>query len=238
MLTDSSFNFPVLSKWHKAKMLGYAEKALNAQQQMTSNKGKNIIHYTLQKKRRHTSLTHYPKNDRINKQSGAQYFYHCHRENMALDEHGHFHCFLRYENIPKHRKPTPLPDWNKYIDNPLTHLIAIAMNRYGQPIRLFTVNRWVTSEVWYDALHVPNFINRFDMSLSDDPYWQVLDQWVESMLKLFSPQITWLHHQRDKAILNHQLKDPNNNVYEDVAIENLSDITIDLKQQIQWVLGE
>jgi hypothetical protein len=181
-------------------------------------------------------MNHYPKGDRIDHATGAQYFYHCHREDMDKEEHGHFHCFLRYKHIPKRRKPTPLADWDKYINNPMTHLVAIAMNRYGQPIRLFTVNRWVTSETWYDAHHIPSFLKKFKMSLTDDPYWQVLDQWVDGILKIFSPQIAWLHNQRDKIMVKHALEHPHQNIYEDKTIEELSEISIDLKTQIQWLI--
>jgi len=236
MLQDLLFTLPSISPWQKSKLLGYAQQVLTSQQQMSAVKGKSILHYTLQKKRRHTRMNHYPKGDRIDQKTGAQYFYHCHRENTEQNEHGHFHCFLRYKHIPKTRKPKPLADWDKYIDNPMTHLVAISMNRYGQPIRLFTVNRWVTSEIWYDAEHAPNFLNRFKMTKTADPYWQILDLWVEGMLHLFSPQIAWLHHQRDQAIKQHQFKDTNNNVYEDRSIEELSEISIDLKSQVQWII--
>jgi hypothetical protein len=236
MQDDTPFVLPNLSKWQQAKLLNYAEQVLTTQQQMTTAKGKNILHHTLKKHKRHKSFDHYPKGDRIDKQTGAQYFYHCHRENIEHDEHGHFHCFLRYKHIPKHRKPTRLSDWDKYIDNPMTHLIAIAMDRYGQPIRLFTVNRWVTSEIWYDALHLPHFLKRFKMTLDDDPYWQLLDRWVEGMLHLFSPQIAWLHHKRDAIIANHIAQYPDRNVYEDHQIEELSQLSIDLKEQVQWIV--
>ncbi|RFC35478.1 MAG: hypothetical protein DID90_2727554381 [Candidatus Nitrotoga sp. LAW] len=36
-------------------------------------------------------------------------------------------------------------------DEALSHLIAIAMDSYGYPTNLFTVNRWVTAEAWYLA---------------------------------------------------------------------------------------
>ena len=236
MLADSPFILPELTKWHKAKMLGYAEQVLITQQQMTTNTGKNIIHHTLQKKRRHARLDHYPEGDRIDKQTGAQYFYHCHRENKTTSEHGHFHCFLRYKHIPQRIKPTPIADWDKYIDNPIAHIIAIGMDRFGQPIRLFTVNRWVTSETWYDAKHAQNFTKRFKMPLATDSYWRVLDQWVEGMIQLFSPQIAWLHHQRDEIIGQHLLQNHEVNVYEDRKIEELSEISIDLKSQVQWII--
>ena len=237
MPVDMPFILPTLTSWGKSKMLGYAKQVLLMQQQLTLPDGKNILHHTLQKNRRHKAMNHYPKGDRIDHTTGAQYFYHCHRENKKIQEHGHFHCFLRYKHIPKHIRPTPLSDWKKNLDNPMTHLVAIGMNRYGQPIRLFTVNRWITSEIWYDAEHLSNFIKRFNMTLTDDPYWQPLDNWVESMLKLFSPQIAWLHYQRDALMAERQLTHPEQNHYEDQSLEELSSIPIELNNQIQWILN-
>lgn len=236
-MNDSEFNLPELTKWRQKVMLGYATQVLEAQQQMSTSKGKNILHYTLNKKRRHQQMVHYPKGDRIDRTTGAQFFYHCHRENFESAEHGHFHCFLRYKHIPKSIKPAPLADWDLYFDNPMTHLVAIAMNQFGQPIRLFTVNRWVTSEVWYEAEHVTRFIKRFKMTVADDPYWQILDQWVEGMLKLFSPQIAWLQQQRDKKIEIHRTLNASANPYLDYELEELSEIPIDLKQQIEWIIS-
>ena len=225
------FQWPTLPDSRRAKLLRYAKRALNAQQQIMAQQGKSILHYTLRQQEQHLHMDHYPKGDRIDRCTGAQYFYHCHRENMDRDEHGHFHCFLRYPHIPKRVKPTPLPDWDKYIDNPMTHLVAIGMNIYGEPIRLFTVNRWISSEIWYDAKHANANIHRFKMTLTDDPYWQVLDQWVEAMLHLFAPQITWLHQTRD-AVAQREGAD----IYNNPLIEELSEISINLKTQIQWLL--
>lgn len=235
MQTKSEFILPPLTKWHQKKFLGYATQVLEAQQKMVDENGGNILLYTLQKNLRHERMSHYPKGDRIDHATGAQYFYHCHREDFESTEHGHFHCFLRYKHIPKHIKPAPLSDWNRYIDNPMTHLIAIGMNQFGLPIRLFTVNRWVTSEIWYAAKHAPNLINRYIMTLNDDPHWQVLDSWVEGMLHLFMPQITWLHYERDNVMQDYL--NYSENPYIDYEIEELSAVNIDLKKQIEWVLG-
>ena len=237
MPPELSFTLPTLTKWQKTKMLEYAQKVLSSQQLMTTAKGKNILNYTLQKKRRHKSMDHYPKGDRIDKTTGAQYFYHCHRENIDLNEHGHFHCFMRYDNIPKRIKPTPLADWKKNLENPMTHLLAIAMDRYGQPIRLFTVNRWITSEIWYDAKDITSFSKKFKFNLNDDPYWQILDQWVEGMINLFAPQISWLNLQRDAIISMHKSQNEENNIYEDQNLEEISEIQINLKSQIEWLIS-
>jgi hypothetical protein len=237
MRTESDFILPQLSRWHKKIFLGHATQVLEAQQQIITQKGKNILHYTLQKKPKHERMSHYPKGDRIDHSTGSQYFYHCHRENIASAEHGHFHCFLRYKHIPKRIKPKTLADWDKYIDNPMTHIIAIGMNQYGLPIRLFTVNRWVTSETWYDAEHIPRFLKRYKITLTDDPYWQVLDKWVEGILHLFSPQIKWLYKERDKKIQIYQEQNGVENPYMDYDLEELSEINIDLTKQIEWVIS-
>lgn len=235
MHTDSEFILPQLTRWHHKRFLGYATQVLTAQQQMMAKKGKNILHYALQKKRKYEHMSHYPKGDRIDHDTGSQYFYHCHRENYETTEHGHFHCFMRYKHIPKRIKPASLTDWDKYIDNPMTHLVAIGMNQLGQPIRLFTVNRWVTSEIWYEAQHIHYFIKQYKMTINDDPYWEILDKWVEGMLHLFAPQISWLHQQRDLRIKTYQA---NHSAYpyDDYDLEELSEISIDLPKQIEWLI--
>lgn len=234
---NSEFVLPELSQWHKKNYLNHASQLLHMQQQMSTAKGHNILHYTLNGLGRHERMSHYPQGDRIDKTTGAQYFYHCHRENHDRFEHGHFHCFLRYKQIPKTIKPAALDDWDHYIDSPMTHLIAIGMNQFGQPIRLFTVNRWVTSEIWYSAEHAPKLIKRYKMTLDDNHYWCILDKWVEAMLHLFAPQISWLHQQRDRAIQVHQQNNPGQNVYMDYEYEELSSIDVDLKKQIEWIVG-
>lgn len=238
MSCDTEFNLPKLTNWYKKKYLHFASQILNAQQQMTTDAGKNLLHYTLNTLERHEHMSHYPKGDRIDKNSGAQYFYHCHREDFEKGEHGHFHCFLRYKHIPKKIKPTPLSDWDKYIENPMTHLVAIGMSQTGMPIRLFTVNRWVTSEIWYDALHTLKFVKRFKMDQNQDPYWSILDKWVEGVIQLFTPQITSLHQERDKIIQSHIQTNPEQNIFMNKEIEELSSININLKKQIEWVIAQ
>lgn len=230
-----AFELPDLTKAQQKRLLATALTTLEMQQQMTTKRGKNLLHYTLKRKRQHLKMQHYPKGDRIDYTTGAQYFYHCHREDEISQEHGHFHLFLRQKGIPKSITPTPLPDWDINMDNPMAHLVAIGINRYGQPIRMFTVNRWVSYETWYDAKHAPAFLKRFKFTLDDDPYWQVLDAWVEGMAQLFAPQIKWLLEQRDVTIAARQTKYPAKNAYQDHKLEELSEISIDLASQIEWI---
>lgn len=217
-------------------MLKAAEKVLNSLNEIQINQGQNIIHYTLRDQEKHIKMKHYPVGDRIDYESGAQYFYHCHRENYVSEEHGHFHCFMRYKHIPKSLKPTPMPDWDKYIDNPMTHLVCIAMNRSGQPIRLFNVNRWVTSEIVYPNSAMPKLINKYKFNKNDDPYWKQLDNFVEGLIRLFSPQIIWLAQQRDQNMLNHKANNPSINTYEDRDFEEICEISINLASQIEWLI--
>ena len=239
-LIQPPFEYPLLTSYMRSKLLRYAEQLLNIQQKMITSDGKNIIHFTLKNQEQgpHKKLQHYPLGDRIDQTTGAQYFYHCHRENMNTTEHGHFHCFLRYPQIPTRIKPTRLPDWDKYIKNPTTHLVCIGMNQLGEPIRLFSVNRWVTSEIWYDAKHTPTFVNRFKMTLTDDPHWIMLDQWITALIHLFSPQIAWLNQARDNAMMQHKASYTSpESIYEERSIEELSEISINLKQHIQWIIA-
>jgi hypothetical protein len=239
MLSPIHFQQPSLTRTQKNKALLYAEQILRAEQQMIQpKKGHHLLHHTLEHAQNHLQKKHYPEGDRIDKTTGAQYFYHCHREDYAQEEHGHFHCFMRYAHIPKKIKPHPLPDWDKYIDNPMTHLIAIAMNRYGKPIRLFTVNRWVTSEIWYDSEHTQQLLSQFKFTLNNNAHWEILDQWVEGILHLFTPQIICLCKARDNFIKNKLITETNiKNIYTHQTLSELSTLPINLEQQIQWLLG-
>lgn len=237
MAHHARFQLPLLSAWKKKRLLPVAQRVLEAQEHIQTH-GENILHYTLNGLPVHEHMSHYPKGDRIDHTTGAQYFYHCDREDKDVEEHGHFHCFMRYPQIPKHIAPKKLPDWDKYMENPMTHIVAIGMNRFGQPMRLFTVNRWVTSEIFYEAKHTTRLIRRYRMTKTDSSYWQVLDQWVEGMLFLFSPQIQWVNHERDHVMATLAQKNPDTNCFENPDIEVVSEIHIDLNAQIQWLLTQ
>lgn len=224
------FCLPKLSAWKQKKMLAWANQVLTAQYHLQNIDGISVVQKTLENTERHLSMQHYPKGDRIDFQLGGQYFYHCHRENHLTTEHGHFHCFLRQTGIPKHIRRTPKLNWKP--QNSMTHLVAIGMNQQGQPIRLFTVNRWVTDETWYAAQQTRHLIKRFKLNLQDKSPWQTIDRWVEGMVHLFSPHILWLHQQRDVVM---QCSSPE--CYEDRNIEELSSLDIQLSDYIQWIIN-
>ena len=87
-------------------------------------------------------------------------------------EHGHFHTFLRARGMPPGVSPLVMPEFgvanhgrapraslvpsapqtaDGEAADPWSHLVAIAMNATGTPLRFFTTNRWVTGETWLDS---------------------------------------------------------------------------------------
>ena len=126
---------------------------LEAQQALMARGGAHalMLKHGLQAGKGFISDRHYPKGDRIDFERGSQYFYHYHREDLVTEEHGHVHCFIRKSGWPKSWKLADIPERDLYSDNPMTHLVAIGISRYGLPIRLFMVNRWVSKESWFEA---------------------------------------------------------------------------------------
>src|SRR5207248_2568930 len=110
----------------------------------------------------------YPAGEVYDPANHAQYFYHCHAAPAGSApgaEHGHFHLFLRAEGIPAGITPLVLPELavanapvppqsaplKRGERDEVVHLVALALDQRGEPVRLFTTNRWVTGETWYCA---------------------------------------------------------------------------------------
>ena len=184
---------------------------------------------------------HFPSGDVYDWDSHSQYYYHAHppenRANKWGAEHGHFHTFLRPKGMPKGTKPAPVADFKKPKDpdDALTHLVAISMNREGMPQRLFTTNRWVTGEVWYDAETVIGLLDRFSIDQAL-PSWPA-NIWLTNMLRLFRPQIEVLLRRRDAAVNDWQARFPDAacSVYEDRDLEITSIIDISVEHQLDSV---
>ena len=102
------------------------------------------------------SDAHYPDGDVFDAESGAQYYYLAHRANAL--EHGHFHSFARRGDGP-------------------SHLFAVSMDAWGQPLTLFTINRWVTGETWRPAAAVCSLLDGFRFA-DQSP----LTRWLSAIL--------------------------------------------------------
>lgn len=191
--------------------------------------GDNLVGELLRGHETFYEWTHYPAGDVYDPESHAQFYYHAHPQDQRTGEHGHFHTFLRANGIPSSVRPAPLPDYAPPADanDDLTHLIAISMNPVGLPIRLFSTNRWVTGETWYDAEDVCALVDRFVIDHAQ-PSWPV-NRWVSAMLQLFHPQVVGLIRARDRSVAEWSAARPGVNAYEDrdLEITAATDISID-----------
>jgi hypothetical protein len=193
---------------------------------------------------------HYPEGDVYDPHSHAQYFYHAHPPaERGASEHGHFHTFLRPRAMAPGTRPLimpelaiadapaaptapPAPQPNQGADNDeISHLVAIAMDASGEPIRLFTTNRWVTGETWYAAADVAAMLDRFVVDLAP-PSWP-LNRWLTAMFRLFRPQMVALVHDRDAAVMAFRRRRRGKvHVFEDRRLEIVSAADIDVEDQV------
>ncbi len=191
---------------------------------------------------------HYPAGEVYDPQTHAQYFYHAHpAADRPVREHGHFHIFLRAEGMPLGVAPLVLPETAVAADarpppqaaplkhgarDEVSHLVAIALDPHGEPIRLFTTNRWVTGETWYRADDVVRMLDRFTIGEVGGPI--VLNRWLGAMLALFRPQIVALLQLRDRAVMEWRRR-RRTNVFEDNRLEITSSVEIDLSAQLAFL---
>ena len=188
---------------------------------------------------------HYPPGDVYDPQSHAQYFYHAHPAgSRAVGEHGHFHTFLRAEGMPLGVAPLVLPEaalpgavapapqaapLKRGIRDEVSHLVAVAIDHRGDPIRLFTTNRWVTGETWYRADDIISMLDRFALDSAGGPV--LVNAWLGALVTLYRPQIASLLRARDQTIMNWRRK-RRTNVFEDPRIEVTSSLEIDLDARL------
>jgi hypothetical protein len=175
-------------------------------------------------------LAHYPKGDVFDRETHSQYYYHAHRDG----EHGHFHCFLRAPGMPEGVSPVPAEgrDWPSG-EKALAHLVAVSMDRFGAPIRLFTTNQWVTGETWYPGADVVRMVPRFAIDHAS-PNWAT-NRWLTALLRLFRPQIEALIAARDAALAAHRAAHPDTDAFSDRSLETLSEVAIDVEAQREAV---
>ncbi|MBI1205677.1 MAG: hypothetical protein GC191_00150 [Azospirillum sp.] len=176
---------------------------------------------------------HYPPGDVYDVEFHAQYYYHAHPESERYpDEHGHIHTFLRPLGMPDGIEPAPVADLQpaEDINDALSHLIGISLNRLGEPIRLFTTNRWCTGETWYRATDVERMLDYFVIDHAR-PSWP-LNRWISALVQLFRPQIVRLLHERDAVVARWQGSHHGILVYDDRRLEVPSQLEISVDRQI------
>jgi len=190
----------------------------------------------------------YPEGEVYDPKSHAQYFFHAHAANgRQVRERGHFHTFLRAEGFPAGLAPlllpelavadvTPLPPQaaplNRGTREEVSHLIAIAVDDRGEPVRLFTTNRWVTRETWYRAEDVIQMLDRFAVTETEPS--ELLNRWITAMVRLFRPQIAALLRVRDETVMAWRRR-RRTHVFEDPRLEVTSSLDIVLDAQLASV---
>jgi hypothetical protein len=191
---------------------------------------------------------HYPDGEVFDATSHAQYFFHAHAPDRRPPlEHGHFHTFLRAEGMPSGVAPLLLPELavadvatpppqaaplKRGERDEVSHLIAIAIDVRGEPIRLFTTNRWVTGETWYRAEDVTRMLDCFVIAEREPS--AVLNRWIGAVIHLFRPQIAALLQARDETVMawRRRRRTP---VFEDPRLEITSSLDIQLDTQLALV---
>jgi hypothetical protein len=200
-----------------------------------ANTGGNIVGELLRDVETFFEWDHYPDGDVYDTETHSQFYYHAHPQELRSHEHGHFHAFMRPLGMPSGIRPAMVDDFKMPDDenDALSHLVAISMDKYGVPIRMFTTNRWVTGEIWYEADNVRRMLDYFMIDHAQ-PSWPV-NRWVSGMIRLFRPQIACLIDARDGAVAAWAEAYPDRNVYEDEDLEITSMMDIDIDAQIASV---
>jgi hypothetical protein len=191
---------------------------------------------------------HYPDGEVYDPNSHAQYFYHAHPvSDRPVREHGHFHTFLRADGMSVGAAPLILPEiavanlpalppqaapLKHGTREEVSHLVAIAVDFRGEPIRLFTTNRWVTGETWYRADDVIGMLDRF--VIFEIKPSETLNRWIGAMLRLFRPQIAALLRMRDDNVMAWRRRH-RTYVFEDPALQITSSVDISIETQLAFL---
>jgi Domain of unknown function (DUF6969) len=134
----------------------------------------------------------------------SQWFYHSHPE---APEHGHFHLFYHHRGQ-------------------LTHLVAVAMDNRGEPVGLFTTNRWVTDEIYLPAHKLRPLIAQF--RIENDAFEREVSDYLRQLLLAFEPEIGALMAERDRVFTAYRTEHRGRSAFEDRDLEVVSTLPIHL----------
>ena len=171
--------------------------------------------------RRHRlrNLEHYPENHVIDPATGAQFFVHAHDVN--LNGFAHFHCFVR---LPGRRFGLS----RKIVT---AHIAAVAVDEQGWPVRLLTVNQWVTGEYWQPARRTLALLDHLRFH-ARTPQGES-GRWLESLRHIYWPELRRLLEARDRRLQHRLDRNPGKNVVQDRRLEVLSNVPIDLQKRLR-----
>ncbi|MDX1486043.1 MAG: hypothetical protein R3229_16345 [Alphaproteobacteria bacterium] len=221
-------------------LIAAGEEVLDIEARLAKT-GDNVVGELLKGQGTFYEWNHYPDGDVYDPETGSQFFYHAHPADQRIGEHGHFHTFMRPAGMPEAIKPAPVADLQMPEDenDALSHLIGISMDAWGKATCLFTVNRWVTGEVWYGARDVISMLERFEIGHTQ-PSWPV-NRWISAMVRLYRPEIEALVEERDAAIaarkdaplpIDEETGEPVTSVFESRALEITSFLNISVPERM------
>ncbi|NKB45974.1 MAG: hypothetical protein GKS03_17050 [Alphaproteobacteria bacterium] len=233
-MTPVPLNLTTLPRDRLEDMVIAGEQVLECMR-VLGNTGDSIVGEVVNDFEDFAVWSHYPKGDVIDRQTHSQFYYHAHPEQQRPGEHGHFHLFLRCDGIPETVQPADIGVDNALDDfkTPMCHILAIAMNQHGMPIALFTTNRWVTMDPWFDAADTISLLDQFDIDIAK-PSWP-LNVWMSAMVRLYRPDIEILLHERDSTMTAADEQSADGSAYNDRSIEIASLRDIDLADRIDSV---
>jgi hypothetical protein len=237
----------LLVSWAEIERMASAAAVIDDCHRELAARNRNIVSEVLADNAA-SEWQHYPDGEVYDSQSHAQYFYHSHPvSGRPVREHGHFHTFMRAEGMPVGAAPLILPEiavadvpalppqappLKRGTREEVSHLVAIAVDCRGEPIRLFTTNRWVTGETWYRADDVIRMLDRF--AITEVEPSETLNRWVGAMLRLFRPQIAALLRMRDETVMAWRRR-RRTHVFEDPALETTSSLDIGFDAQLAFL---
>lgn len=189
--------------------------------------GHNVVGEVLRGEGEFVEWSHYPADDAHDPESHCQFYYHAHApDDRTIQEHGHFHLFVRPKGMPAGVVPAPGQALPGGENDALSHVIAISMDRYGLPLRLFTTNRWVTGETWYRAEDVVRMLDEFRIEIARPNL--IVSRWITAMATLYRREIAVLLHDRDAAVEEWRRTHADGDVLEDRRLEVTSMLEIAL----------
>lgn len=177
--------------------------------------GSSLVHAVMAGKSPCVVLAHYPEHDLVDAQHGTRLYYHAHgSRRKPAEEHGHFHVFCHGQQ-----------------SGSFMHLVGISMSPQGQPIRMFTTNRWVTGETWSNASAMEAALDRF--AVQTKGRLAPVSRWVTAMVHLYRPQIGQLLRRRDAVMARRNASTDWETLCEDRRLDVVTQRRISLVQKIQ-----
>ena len=201
----------------RLELMAAAGREVTAAERALARQGFNVVGRLLRDEGPFYVWDHYPRGDVFDPQHGAQYFYHAHdASERPTGEHGHFHSFVRPSGTGK-----------------LHHLVAVSVDHASRPMRLFTVNGWVTEDSWIAAPAAIALLDRFVLDGPRPSRW--VNRWLAALLRLFRPQIEHLLHQRDSALAAWQSRHAGQDAFAARELEILSELEVSTATQTDAV---